>query len=383
MEHLSEEQIVSYRARSLSASEVLSVSDHLLECETCRVRVSEGAGWAGTAAMVRARLTSEAGAFAHLTYEEIAAYADRTPSAAETVRVNEHIRDCAACAADVRDLRTLKAEIGESSRLKAVPRWRAVFALATVAACVLLIAVILRPRPTAPIAEVQPPPAEVIADGNRKITISAQRVVAGLDGLPDPVRAAVETALAARRIDVPADIAALAAKRDVLLGAPTANRGTELLEPVGVVVESQSPLFRWKPVPGAEFQVSVYTGDFQQGAVSRWIRDSEWRAPVALSRGASYSWQLTVRADGREFTAPMPPEPEARFQILDAASEDNLAHARSASEGSHVVMGVAYARAGLRKEARQELQTAADQNPGSSTIAALLAGLNSDQRPPK
>jgi hypothetical protein len=227
----------------------------------------------------------------------------------------------------------------------------------------------------------QPPPGEVIADGNRKITISAQGGVTGLDGLPDSVRGTVESALTAKRIDVPAGTAGLG-KRDILLGTPTPGGGVELLEPIGVVVEGQSVVFRWKPVAGAQYRVSVYTSDFQPAAVSGWLRETEWRSP-ALPRGARYSWQLTVRSAGREFTAPLPPEPEARFQILDAASEDDLARARGTSEGSHIVMGVAYARAGLVTEAARELRMAADQNPGSSTIATLLASLNSNQRPPK
>jgi hypothetical protein len=382
MDHLSEQQIEAYRARALSASEVLRVSDHLLECETCRVRVSHDAGWAATATALRARLTSEADVEPHLTYEELATYVDRKAADSEAMRMNEHIRHCAACAGDVRDLRVLKAEIDESSRWTPVQGWRTVFALAAVAACAVVIGVTLRSRPTAPVAKMQPVSVEVFADGNRKITVVAQRAVRGLDGLPDSLRGAVESALTAKRIETKAGTAALDGKRDILLGAPTPGSGVELLDPIGIMVESQNVLFRWKAMPGAHYRVSVYTSDFQPAAVSGWLRQSEWRSP-ALARGGRYSWQLTVRSAGREFTAPAPPEPEARFQILDAASEDDLARARGTSEGSHIVMGVAYARAGLVREAARELRMAADQNPDSSTIAALLASLNSNQRPPK
>src|SRR5262249_5350794 len=137
------------------------------------------------------------------------------------------------------------------------------------------------------------------------------------------------------------------------------------------------------PVAGAEYQVSLYTSAFQLAGVSGWIQESQWRTPVQLHRGAQYSWQLTVRADGRESVSPSPPEPEARFQVLDAASEAGLAGLKRSWQDSHVVMGVAYARVGLVKEARQELRAAAGQNPGSALVAALLASINSDRRQSK
>ena len=384
MEHLTEAQIASYRARSLSASEMLDVSDHLAECEACRVLVSQDAGLAVAAASLYTRLRSESEGFSHLTYDELAAYVDG--AASDAGRVDCHIRDCASCAAYLRDLRVLKAELArdqtpEPGFWSAIRGWKAALALVTAAACALVIGIALRPRPSAPVARVQPPlqaPARIILDGSRQITITAQGAVSGLDGLPDGIRTAVERALVSQRVDMPT-FAGLSAKRDVLLGAPAAPKGTELLEPVGILVETPAPLFRWKPVPGAEYQVSVYTGDFQPAASSGWIREAQWRSPIGLRRGTRYSWQLTVRRDGAEATSPAPPEPEAKFQVLDAASEDSLARLRATSNDSHLVMGIAYAQAGLLDQARLELRAAADQNPGSATVATLLAAVNSDQ----
>jgi hypothetical protein len=219
----------------------------------------------------------------------------------------------------------------------------------------------------------------VIVDGKRQIAMSAQGTVAGLDGLPVSIRSAVEQALISHRVEVPPAIEGLAAKRDVLLGEPAAGQATELLEPVGAVVEEQNPTFRWKPAEGAEYQVKVYTSDFQQADESGWLKEAQWPSSVLLHRGTTYSWQVTVRRGGTEITAPAPPAPEARFQILDAASEADLAQLRTGGE-SHLVMGIAYARAGLLQQAEQELHASADRDSGSAAIEALLASLNSIQR---
>ncbi|HTS62783.1 MAG TPA: hypothetical protein VMH28_12220 [Candidatus Acidoferrales bacterium] len=394
MEHLTEEQIASYRARSLAASDVLPVSDHLLECDVCRARVSEEAALAASASTLRQRLSAEAAAFAHLTYDEIAAYVDRTAGDSQIQRVDRHMRACAACASDVRDLRILRAELdldrAQAARPRGLSRFWPVFALAAAAACVLItVAIVRRPGPRlvakveAPRPQQPAPPAAIIQDGNRQIAIGPQGTVAGLDGLPPEIRDAVEHALATQRVDTPASLASLTAKRDVLLGAPAPARGTGLLDPVGRIVESQTPVFHWKPAAGAEYRVGVYTEDFQEAAASGWIREPQWRTPVALPRGTRYSWQVTVRRDGSEFTSPAPPEPEARFQVLDAASEAGLAELRTTSKDSHLVLGVAYARAGLISEAREELRAAAGQNPGSPVLAAILDSFSSDRRQSK
>ena len=43
---------------------------------------------------------------------------------------------------------------------------------------------------------------------------------------------------------------------------------------------------------------------------------------------------------------------------------------------SHLVLGVAYAQAGLLNEAGRELRAAAEENPGNAVVANLLASVN-------
>jgi len=410
MEHLSQEQVRAYHTRSLSGAELLRVSDHLFQCEACQAWILQDSDLGTAAAAVSARLQSEAGGFTHLTYDEIAAYVDGQASGGEAEWVRLHARECAACAADLHEIQSLKTFLDASRSglpqpayparfWRAIHGWQAVFVFAAAAACVMLVALAIRPRAAHLTAKLEPakqvrrdaapaaPAAAgaVIRDGNRTITLSAAGPVGGLEDLPVGLRTAVERALATGRIETPRTVAGLAAKRGVLLGPSTTAAGVELLQPVGIIVETSQPVFSWKPLAGAEYRVSVYDSDFQQVAGSKWIQQTEWQTPVALRRGARYVWQLSVRRDGSEFTVPAPPDPEARFQVLDAAREAELNQWRSAWRDSHLVMGVAYAQAGLLNEAKREMQAVVDENPASAKVAALAASLNrlgvsSDQR---
>jgi hypothetical protein len=141
------------------------------------------------------------------------------------------------------------------------------------------------------------------------------------------------------------------------------------------VVEDQRPVFRWEAIPGGTYRVSIYNDAFNLTAASARIATTEWEPPKPLRRGTRYSWQLTVTREGNEFTVPVPPAPEARFRVLGEADEAGIARARSQSGGSHLVLGILYARAGLLDAALQELQALRAQNPDSAEVAGLLASL--------
>lgn len=386
-EHLSDENIVAYRGRRLAAAELLSASDHLAACAACRVRVSPPKELHDGFAAIRAVLDAEAHT-SHLTYDEIALYVDGQLRTEDGARVERHARDCPPCAADLEGIQALRSEL-ETPRAKERPRgrladlwqtrlnWKGSLVLAGAAACALLLVFVIRgpaPRAVAPEPRQSGQTATVnsIRDGKRLISIAAGGMVSGLDALSDSDRAALERVLAAKRVDAPASIAGLAGGRGVLLGSRAQAPRAVLLGPVGRVVETNRPVLRWKPLPGARFLVSVFDSRYDEMASSGWIQQAEWRVPRALGRGTVYSWQLNVRQNGVEFTVPAPPEPEARFRILSTAEEAELVRVRGTSGDSHLVLGLQYARAGLLDEAGRELRTLREQNPGSETVAALL-----------
>jgi anti-sigma factor RsiW len=121
VEHLTQRQFESFRGRQLEVAELLSVCEHLDECEACRRR-AEGSG-EGDAAFfaLRTELFGEAaGGFstdalrAHLTEEETAAYVDGTLSGESLQTASDHLSSCEHCALSVADLRAFRDEVAPS-----------------------------------------------------------------------------------------------------------------------------------------------------------------------------------------------------------------------------------------------------------------------------
>jgi len=387
--HLSEEQVVLYRGRALAAAELLRASEHIAECEICRKRItSPGEVDAGVAAM-HAVLGAEAAESGHLEYHEIAAYVDRQLPDDEAVQVEMHARECTSCAATLDEIEALRREIevGETSPgwfqhilrfWREALGWKGSFLLAGAAACAVLVLLVVRH----PAARTQPPSQTAeIKDGKRVIAIRAGGAVTGLDDFPPADRAVLARAITTQQIELPAALADLAGKRGVLLGASTPASGVGLLGPLGVVVETERPVFTWKPLAGVEYRVSIYGENYQQAAASGWIRAAEWQVLRPLQRGARYSWQLNVRGQGAEFTVPSPPAPEARFRVLSGPEEAGIAQLKASGRDSHLLLGIRYAQAGVLDDAELELRAAREQNPQSSAVAALLASVEQMRSP--
>src|SRR5437763_1699404 len=231
-EHLSDEHIIAYRGRKLAAADLLSASNHLAACATCRARAATPEELHAGYKAIRAVMDAEAGTL-HLTYDEIAAYVDGQLRTEDNARVDLHVRECAACAADLEGIQALRREL-ETSR--AIERssgrftafwqtalsWRGALVLAGAAGCALLVVLLfqkpgqqnLNYRAQVSVPGVSPEarrPVEsaTIRDGNRLVTIAAGGVVSGLEALPDSDRAAVERVLAAKRVDASAASAVL------------------------------------------------------------------------------------------------------------------------------------------------------------------------------
>lgn len=218
----------------------------------------------------------------------------------------------------------------------------------------------------------RPPVLTSLADGRGRVTLDAEGNVEGLPALPAAARLAVTNALASGRLEAP-DLSELRGSRGTLMGGGGGADSFSLLTPVGMVVRTARPRLSWRPLAGASHYVVMVFDDGQNTvAVSPPLSEPAWPLPRALARGRVYTWQVTAHGDGGETIAPEPPEPEARFKVLEAAQEEALRSAENSRERSHLALGVLYARAGLLDEAEREFALLARANPGSATPRKLL-----------
>ena len=224
-----------------------------------------------------------------------------------------------------------------------------------------------------PVAPAQPSATLVaVNDGPSRVAIDNRGRVEGLDLLSPEDRQAVRDALLSRRVERPDTLAGLEAKTGTLMGAPGAPT-FGLQSPLGKVVRTATPTFRWQPLEGAaSYTVNVYDTDFNKVATAGALGAAEWTPGQALERGRLYTWQVTAVKDGQEITSPAPPAPEAKFRILDDAQNRRLERAERLHRDSHLTLGVLYAQAGLLDEAERELQALADANPDSAPARELL-----------
>jgi hypothetical protein len=434
VEHLTREQFEGYRRRQLQVAELLSVCDHLGECEACRRRAEAAADGGAAFFALRARLFGAQGEGssphalrAHLTAEETAGYVDVTLSGEGLQTVSDHLSNCEHCALSVEDLRAFRDEVAPSLEHEYRPAavasstegwWRRASASLTApfkasplpafgaALAVVLLAVFgwltwrttrvrearqevvvtpssqpapvaVAPTPSQPEpVPTQPEPSAAVArinDGGGRLTLDREGVLSGADALPPAYRKLLKEALTNPRIERSPQLKGLARPGSSLMGSETQGGEFSVLDPVGSVLMSDRPTFRWSAFAGASaYVVEVYDDRFNLLASSPQLTARSWSSPHTLPRGRVYSWQVKAVKDGQEIKSPRPPAPQAKFRVLDRAKADELARARRAYPSSHLTLGLLYAEVGLLKESEQELRLLQKANPDSELARALL-----------
>jgi hypothetical protein len=215
-------------------------------------------------------------------------------------------------------------------------------------------------------------------DGAGQVTLDKEGHVAGA---PPPFQQLVQQTLTAQRIETPRTLAELIGKSSVLMGPADEGHPFALLGPVGTVVMSDRPTFRWRALDRANsYVVRIYDADFNEVVASPQLSANSWTVTRALERGRIYSWQVTARVGDKEVVSPVKPAPDARFMVLDQAKANEMAKAKSESADSHLTLGVLYAQAGLLDDAERELQALLRANPQSALVRKLLSGVRAKRR---
>jgi anti-sigma factor RsiW len=393
-----------YRRGLLPPEELLAVDDHLASCAACReaaLRSVEGARPGGLDALVAAPVNR------HPEYEELAAYVDAGQDEVEREVTEMHLADCASCREEVADLRAFKARQPAGPLTLATParspralgapvRVRGLglrLALALPAAAVIVWMLIPRSA-VLPVVRIEPgvnpgvkpgtgePPSPAAAtvttlrDGGRVVTLDTAGQVTGLpESLPRAEHTMVVAALSTGKMPLPGLIREIAAEGEVLRGSGISMPFT-LREPLGTAVESDRPHFRWDRAPATRaYIVSVYDEDFALVVRSPELTSPEWTCDRPLARGKTYTWQVSALTATEDSTVAAAPTPSARFVVLTQQQAGELARVRQAHSDAHLVMALAYARAGVRDAAERELRALQRDNPDAAIVRTLLATL--------
>lgn len=441
-EHLSQIQIAGYSGRTLDTDELLAVDRHLASCDVCHQRLTRSLP--RTAKLSPAVEIGEA-TFHLDYDQHLQAYVDGKADDIDREIVDSHVALCSKCADDLKDLLAFKqqpvaASTGTArttSRWKQwLPQWSFVPnpALATavvIAVFVLAMAALLwatyptsqrvehaeagppasdkpspvpereqpSPAPTAhtvqkispanQLPEIRaalptPPRGEsliVLNDAGGQVIVNPRGRLEGLPDLPPDLRESVEKALATRRLRASPALTEWSTDAGNLRSELEKQNTFAPLSPTDVVIETDRPTFRWRPLEQAsDYIVTVYDAKLRQVGSSGPVTGTEWTIPHSLERGVTFSWQISALKDGKTVVSPKPPLPEARFKILDHPAVDALAKLKESAGSSHLAMGVFYWKHGLIEESEREFQALAKANPKSTAVKELLAGIRSLRR---
>jgi anti-sigma factor RsiW len=336
--HLADRDVLALLRGDLPADRAARAVAHLQSCGACASSARSHPSVVRSAA----GLTALLGDAAHPDVDTtLTGYVDTTLPAEERAGVESHLAECARCREDVADLRVMAAALRPPRRSARL--WLA--AAAVVAIAILGMVVWGRrtpaPPPAIPAASVEPRATPAVAPKPPPPRYARSEWA---DAVNDAVHRGV--------IAMPAALAELQVASDELRG-PGEERITRL-DPAAEIVEETRPLFRWPAEQGATYVVSVFDRH-ELVAESGVLSASRWRPERELARGPRYHWEVEVRCGEERIILPAPPAPPAFFRILDRTAHDDLERARQHHGSDPLLLGILYARYGLRDAALREL----------------------------
>ena len=428
-EHLSQIQLTGYSGRTLDHDELLAVDRHLASCDVCYEKLARISSPVLGRPSHSTRLSEEP---FHLGYDEhLEPYVEGKSNDIDREIVESHIAFCTTCADELRDLQEFRqqpdyvpgsdqpAVLPSSRKRWMVPwGWPAVriprFTTALVFAAIILAItvavlvwttnrtsveqtgnitppadnkIVVQPSPESRPDRVDQPkehaaePLIALNDGGLQVTMDQRGRVEGLGSLPPDLRQAVERALTTRRLQLPKPLADLSVDQGRLRDDATEQNTFLPLAPVGTVIESDRPTFRWRKMEdGRVYSVTIYDSRLRNIENSGPLEGTTWTPSTPLRRGVNYTWQIRAVKDGATIISPKPPAPEARFRVLDSATLTTLGNVKRLHGKSHLAMGVFYWKHGLIDEAESEFEALVNANRQSPVAAQLLASLRSLRR---
>jgi hypothetical protein len=161
-----------------------------------------------------------------------------------------------------------------------------------------------------------------------------------------------------------------------LMSEPQARAPFGVIAPVATGVRDSRPVFRWQQHPHARaYTVVIFTDRLERVAASGELRDTTWTPAVDLKAGTTYQWQVTALTPDGPALTPAPPQPEARFRVLNPTQRRTLDQQLTEAGSSNLLRGLALTRAGVLDEAEGAFNALAAANPASPIARDLLTSL--------
>lgn len=342
----------------------------------------------------------------HLTPQQIEDMVARRVEPQELVTLTRHLSECEICRAAIRKPARTAERVSQLRRDLATeriapPRWSLLDWLnqfkplqlaAAGGAVALLIAAGVwvsrnteTPQPEKQIAVNQsslpkesPQPAELsveLNDNNRRVGLNQSGALIGLPELPEELSLAISRALVSQKLEAPeAELKALRGRPATLMSGDEDKQSFKLTSPVGIIIATDRPEFRWQPLPNAQsYTVTVLDSDFNVVETSQplmQLAQTVWRLPRALQRGRTYVWQVTAAVGDKTVASSSATAAEARFKIISAEQSRQLRQIRG--QQSHLALGMFCIQTGLLNDAEREFQALLKSNPQSTVAQRLL-----------
>lgn len=430
-EHTSEEILDRYATRNTTPAEILKVQKHIAVCDSCRAKLARviNAEKAFRALHQNFTFDDVSDEPEHLPYEQLALFADNKMDDVDREITESHLAVCRECSKDLADLQIYRKIAAAPTVINTssyeTPKssfWQRLFAfdsmgsLAPIGA-VLLVAVLvgawflMRGNGKGEIAEfnnqntipanynpttsviatnaspkdspqtLPPTPTENLPDNETlyaindgQLKIDVKNNLKGAENLSPSAQNLIRQSLQSGKIAIVNN--SLGDEGGVLMGERNAERGVPfaLQTPVGKVIRENQPILRWKALKDAQnYSVAIVDDKFRVVEQSGKLTATSWKPSKPLPRGVNYSWQVTATLpDGTETVSPSSPAPQARFRVIEQNLFDDINRIEKSGNRSHLALGVLYAKAGLRQEARFEFEKLVRKNPNSSLARKLL-----------
>jgi hypothetical protein len=434
-EHISESRIERFCISALPEEEVVTIANHLAQCQTCHQSFAEA---------LRRRRGSEGVSFTlapefwlrheHIDYEQLVGLVENKLAAADREIIDAHLSVCASCQDDVRNFLAFRKEIepelhvrydplARETRRAEVPRWSWWPGLAwkpTYAAAVVVIGIALvigaafflkrtadnfqaRQTPTpnvnlgapgetpipdnraangpSPPATPEESPIEkpnsaeatvVLNDRGVTITVDKSGNVAGLDDVPAPTRDEIAKVLLSERLEQPAILKELGGQEGSLRGSKKASP-FKLMSPSRTVIVTTRPTLKWEKASGAT-SYRVYVNDLAGLDVARSEQLPSERTEWTLRKPLKRGeiYAWTVVAVV-DGKEIVSPGPSSPEMKFQVLPLSSLRELNHLEKrGLHLALGVFYTKSGMIDAAEREFQELVRLNPNDKITKDLL-----------